>query len=502
MLLFGGNFKYITNKLMPTNNPVTLPRKVIASKARLSDPGHSREKGADIRDTEQNYLNTSIKTLRSIDPIQAIRALSRYNGVFSTAVHSYVQLAMSGYTLTGYAAGTHQYDEQITLGARSMAISTDTLYDYTLGYSDKAGLNSTIETLLKEVVQTGSCAAELVLNRFRFPDKIVPVPTTSLNWKSKADGGRYPEQVPTGSGGDPISLDMPTFFYAASHQQSNSIFSRSPMEAALQTVFVFAEFIEDIYKILRKSGHSRTVVTIMLEQAQKTAPDAVRADPAKLKAYLESVRTDIESLISGLEPDEAIVTYDTAQVEILKTAGEKSDYTALLDSFSGMFATSLKSMPSTLGMRISGSQSLSNTESLIYLKMVSSIQTPVEVIMSRIFTLATRLLTGTDGYVKFKFNPIDIRPESELSAHRSVDMQNIMRKLSTGFLTDEEAAHMLGTGPRAPGAPLLSGTMFMDAKGNDGDSPKDATGDGAQERAVSEGTSKGSATSSGGGADK
>ncbi|MCK4501215.1 hypothetical protein KAU11_12010, partial [Candidatus Babeliales bacterium] len=360
---------------MASANPVTLPRSVIASKARITSPGHSREKGADIRDTEQSYLNTSIRTLRSIDPIQAIRALSRYNGVFSTAVHSYVQLAMSGYTLTGYSAGTHQYDEQVTLGARSMAVSTDTLFDYTLGYSDKAGLNSTLETLLKEVVQTGSCSAELVLNRFRFPDKIIPVPTTSLNWKSKADGSRYPEQVPSGGGGgEPISLDIPTFFYSSSHQQSNSIFSRSPMEAALQTVFVFAEFIEDIYKILRKSGHSRTVVTIMLEQAQKTAPADVQADPAKLKNYLETIRSDIESLISGLEPDEAIVTYDTAKVETLKTAGEKSDYTALLDSFSGMFATSLKSMPSTLGMRISGSQSLSNTESLIYLKMVSSIQ--------------------------------------------------------------------------------------------------------------------------------
>jgi len=404
---------------------------------------------------------------------------------------------MSGYTLTGYAAGTHQFDLATTMGARSMAVSADTLYDYTVGYSDKQGLDSTLESLLKEVVQTGSCAAELVLNRHRFPDKIIAVPTTSLNWKSRTDGGRYPEQVPTGSGGDPIPLDVPTFFYASSHQQSNSIFSRSPMEAALQTVFVFGEFIEDIYKILRKSGHSRTVVTIMLEHAQKTAPPDVQGDPEKLKAYLEDIRTSIESLISGLEPDEAIVTYDTAKVDVLKTAGEKSDYTALLDSFSGMFATSLKSMPSTLGMRISGSQSLSNTESLIYLKMVSSIQTPVEVIMSRAFTLATRLLTGQDGYVKFKFRPIDIRPESELSAHRSVDQQRVLRNLSLGFITDEEAGHLLGTGPLAPGAPPLSGTMFLDPKG-----ANDATTgqtDGAQERTLNEGTENGSATSSGGG---
>lgn len=484
---------------MAEQNPVTLPRSVVASKARLTDPGYSKEQGTDIRDTETNFLNQSIRTLRQVDPVEAIRALSRFNGVFSTAVHSYVQLAMSGYSLTGYAAGTHDFDLSTTLGARSMAVASDTLYDYTVGYGDKQGLDSTIETLLKEVVQTGACSAELVLNRFRLPERIVAVPVPTLNWKSRSDGSKFPEQVPTGTGGDPISLDIPTFFYAASHQQSNSIFPRSPMEAALQTVFVYAEFIEDIYKILRKSGHSRTVVSIALEHATKTAPADVQGDSKKLKAYLEGIRTDIESVVSGLEPDEALVTYDTAKVDILRTAGEKSDYSALLDSFSGMFATSLKSMPSTLGMRIQGSQSLSNTESLIYLKMVSSIQKPVEVILSRVFTLATRLITGTDGYVKFKFKPIDIRPESELSAHRSVDMQNIMRQLSVGFLTDDEAAHIVGSGPRAPGAPNLSGTMFLDPSGSE--DPGAANEDGATERTLTEGTANGSATSSAGGTD-
>ncbi len=489
---------------MAEGNTVTLPRKVIASKARLTDPGYAREAGADIRDTETSYLNESIQTLRKVDPVKAIRSLSRFNGVFSTAVSSYIQLAMSGYTLTGYAAATNQYDEQMTQAAATVQASTDTLYDYTIGYADKQGLNGTLETLLKEVVQTGACSAELVLNKFRLPERILPVPVTSIQWKSKADGTKYPEQVPTSGGGANISLDIPTFFYAASHQQSNSIFPRSPMEAALQTVFVFGEFIEDVYRILRKAGHARVVVTILQEEAIKGAPPEAMNDPVAMSSYLDKVRKDIEAVISGLEPDEAIVTYDTAKIELLRAQGEKSDYTGLLDAFSGMLATSLKSMPSTLGLRISGSQSLSNTESLIFLKMVTSIQAPVEVIMSRIFTLSTRLLTGSDGYVRFKFNPVDIRPESELSAHRSVDAQGVYRNLSLGFISDEEAAHKLGTGPRPAGAPPLSGTMFMDAAGaNDETKPKDLTDNaGAQEKNLSEGTSNGSATSSGGGADK
>lgn len=484
---------------MAESNPVNLPRKVIASKARLSDSGFSKTPGEVIADQERSYLNTSIQTLRKVDPVQAIRALSRHNGIFSAAVHSYVQLAMSGYTLTGYQAGTNLYDESLTQAAAALQASTDTLYDYSLGYADKQSLDGIIETLLKEVIQTGAASAELVLNKWRLPEKIIPVPVTSLSWVTKKDG-KYPEQQPA-SGGDPISLDIPTFFYAATHQQSNSIFPRSPMEAALQTVFVFGEYIEDLYRVLRKSGHSRMVVTLIQEEINKGIPPDIADDPSKVQGYLEQVRAQVEAIISGLEPDEALVTFDSAKVDILKTAGEKADYSSLTDTFSGMLATSLKSMPSTLGLRMAGSQSLSNTESLIFLKMVSAIQAPVETILSRVFTLSARLLTGTDGYVKFKFNPVDIRPESELSAHRSVDTQNILRKLSLGFLTDEEAAHKLGTGPRPAGAPPLSGTMFMDAAGGSDLAPKDATGDGAQERTLSEGTENGSATSSGGGKD-
>ena len=133
----------------------------------------------------------------------------------------------------------------------------------------------------------------------------------------------------------------------------------------------------------------------------------------------------------------------------------------MLNAISGMVATSLKSHPSILGMRLAGSQSLSNTESLIYLKIARAVQRPVEQFLSRAMTLAVRLY-GSDSYVQVRFDDIDLRPESELAAFEIMDQSRILEQLSLGFLTDEEAAEELGTGPRAPGAPPLSGTMFHD----------------------------------------
>ena len=475
--------------------PVSLPRRVIANKVRISDPGFIKQKDALLSDQERSYLNTSIRDLRSVNPITAIRALTRFNGIFSTAVGTYIQLAMSGYKVTGYTAGTHQFDPVATAAAVNVLAATDTLYDYTLGYADKPSINGLLETLLKEVLQTGACGLETVLNRFRLPERMVPVATTSIKWRSKEDGTVYPIQIPV-SGGE-ISLDIPTFFYAAMHQQATSNFARSPLEAALQMLFVYSEFIEDLNRVLRKSGHSRLVVTILQDAVQAMATPSDQADPEKMRTFFNSVRTEIEQVITNLEPDEALVMYDTAKVELLSSKGEKADYTALLNTLGSMMAASLKSMASVLGLS-QGSQNLATTEALVFLKLVRAIQVPVETVLSRAITLNVRLLSGTDSYCKFEFDPINIRPESELSAHASVIFQNELQKLSLGLYSDDEFAHRVGSGPRAPGAPKLSGTMFMQGSATQ---PKDmALNTNGQARNLNEGTAQGSPTSQGGGA--
>jgi hypothetical protein len=41
-----------------------------------------------------------------------------------------------------------------------------------------------------------------------------------------------------------------------------------------------------------------------------------------------------------------------------------------------------------------------------------------------------------------------------------MEQAQILEQLSLGFLSDNEGAAKLNTGPRAPGAPKLSGTFF------------------------------------------
>jgi hypothetical protein len=216
---------------------------------------------------------------------------------------------------------------------------------------------------------------------------------------------------------------------------------------------------------VRQSGHARQTVSLDIEKATKTAPREVQNDPKKLQEWLLGIQKAVKDELESISPEEAVILFSTATYKIESPSfGNKIDYTPMLNVLSGMWATSMKTPPSALGMRLdSGSSGESNVETLIFLKSAKGIQSPVETAISRALTLSCRLL-GADVYVKFEFDPLDLRPELELESFVTMRQTRILEQLSLGFISDDEAAVRLKTGPRPDGAPKLSGTFFMDSK--------------------------------------
>lgn len=440
------------------NTSIVLPRR-LSTKPLSDTPSSATDKGNEITRDITNVANLSIQNFRNgATDIANLRNLDSYGGTVSNAIFSFVEVANSGYTLSAYDPTTHQLSPEGGQIAQSVLAKMDTLFDYSKGFADKRSIPGIVETALKEVVITGALVNELVLDKFRMPDRISIIPFETINYVSRGDGTKFPRQI--SSTGENIDLDYPTIFISELHKHANRVYASSMLSASLNNTFMFSEFIEDLRRSVRRSGHARTVLTLNSEKMQALAPEELKGDGEKLVQWLENIRSSVETNLKNLNPEDVLVMYDTAEVEMLKGEGEKADYVPLLNAMSGQLATSLKSSPSILGLRINGSQSLSNTESLVFLKIAKGIQRPVEENLSRLFTLAVRLY-GSDTYVKFRFNPINLRPEDELEAFKSMKQQRILTLLSEGFITDEEAAAALGTGPRAPNAPPLSGTGFM-----------------------------------------
>jgi len=437
---------------------ITLPRKV-PTKAVADTSASATGKGDAIPRESLQSLNSSITALRARnDDIAAIRALDRQDGTLSAAIFSFVEVANNDFSVKAYDTTTHQFSEEGTQTARSVMASLDTLHDYSKGFADKRSIAGILETSLLEVITTGALAQELVLNKSRLPDRVNVIPYDTLSWVSRGDGTKYPQQE--SATGDQISLDLATMFISELHKHANKAYATTMMSASLSSTFHFGEFIEEMRRAVRRQGHGRLTFTLDSEKVVAAAPDDVKGDPEKLQVWLEQIRSTVEDEVKNLAPEDSIVSYDSCKVDLVKAEGEKADYVPLMNALSGQLATSLKISPSILGLRINGSQSLSNTESLVFLKVARGIQRPVEENLSRLMTLAVRLF-GSDVYVRFRFAPINLRPEDELEAFKTMKQARILTLLSEGFISDSQAADMLGTGPRPEGAPPLSGTFFM-----------------------------------------
>ena len=88
-------------------------------------------------------------------------------------------------------------------------------------------------------------------------------------------------------------------------------------------------------------------------------------------------------------------------------------------------------------------------------------------------------LHGLDVYAEFAYAPIDLRPESELEAFKSVKQSRVLELLSLGMLTDDEACLDL-TGHLPPqGYKPLSGTMFKSKVAQDNANPNGESNNGS-----------------------
>ena len=457
---------------MATINPkIITPVKKIKNAQVSQTPASAFDKGATISQTDLQAYRQSIETLRlQGDTWGAIRRLAKVDGMVSATVHNMVQVAMSGY-LYGARNLDGSFSPEGTLALINIVAQMNTVYDYSIGFSNRRSLDSVIETQFRECILTGGVGQELVLDKQRLPDKLVTLPIPRLQWVSDGKGGKTPKQ--TAFSGDDIDLNFPTVHIEYSHMDPLQDYCNSMLEAALTSTFQFDEFVEDVRRTLKQHGHSRLTVVLDTEKVIATMPQEIRNDSEKAQKYLEDVRLSTEDVMKNLAPEDSLVYYDTANAEIISSGlSVTSDYVPMMKTINGMLSTALKTPPSVLGLRLEGSQSLSNTESLIFLKTVKAIQVPVATLMRRSLTLALRLY-GLDVYCDFQFEPIDLRPELELEAFKTMKQNRILQQLSLGHISDDEAAWKLGNFPRAPEAPDLSGTMFMHTNNVDNPTPND-----------------------------
>lgn len=436
-----------------------MPRS-LSSKVRAATPASGIDRGGQITNPLQNFIDETTKLVRSRgDANEMLRALAADDGMFSSAVYSIVQVANSGYKLIAFDADTGSVSEEGTQFAYQLIQRMDTLYDYTKGYNDKTPIPALIETLLREAALGGGVAQELVLDESLTPSRLVPFAYSSIKWKSDGRGGRFPSQK--GSGGRDVDLNIPTVFVAESHKEADKSYAYSMFRSGLRQSLMYQEFLEDTRRGVRKTGHSRLVAKLIAEKVAAAAPPEYKNNPEKMQAFFSQAKASVEDALRGIEPEDAVVAFDSVEFSVEDIGGSKSDYAPLLKVLGNVSGSALKTPSSISGLRSDGSQSLSNAETLTYLKVAKSLCNPVEQVMSRALTLAVRLM-GANVTVKFVMKGIDLRPETELEAFKSSRQNRVFNLLSLGMISDTYAMFELDLPPN-PDSKKLSGTGFYES---------------------------------------
>lgn len=412
-----------------------------------------------LTSTDRRTANLDILTLRNGTSTKStIHDLAQVSPDLSASVYAYQRLVVT----REFRAVAHNQDGTINPDAtrlvQSLIARMNYLTDYTDGFSGVTGIHAAAEQLCMELRLYGSCAMELVLDKARVPNRLQPISTTQIEFVEDKTGYVYPVQRVNGS---EISLDFPTFFYEALDQDLLTAYSNSPMEAALQSVLADTEFTNDVRRTIKRALHPRLNASIDSDKFRKSMPVDVLGDPDKMREFQENFIGDLEETVNGLEPDDALVSFDSVGFTYLQNGNSSlnAEWETLQTMVNSKTATGTKAPSFVLGHG-SGSQNVASSESLLFLKYCEGVQLKINSIISRALTLATRLL-GQDCYVRFSFDSIDLRPKAELTAFKVMEQSRILQLLSLGILSDEEASVLLTGNLAPPGAPKLSGTFFM-----------------------------------------
>lgn len=335
--------------------------------------------------------------------------------------------------------------------------------DYSKGFMRFKSLRVIAEEMRYMVLLRGGIAAEAVFDELLTLSEIRQVDLKSIKWQEPEPGRVVPFQD-TG-GGDPVPLDIPTFFVEFFRKAPNRAYSTSVFVSAINTIAARQQVINDLYRIMQVTGYPRITIKILEEVVARNAPANVRNDPVEFRRYLNARRSELAGQFAALRADQPIAHYDSAEIKILndKNPGMALDITAIINVLNAQNQAGLRSMATILGRGESGVNT-ATVEARIFALNAEAINGPVGDLLSRVLTMALRL-QGSESRVVVRYPEVELRSEMELEAQLNLKANRLRQDLSDGLITDDEYHLWMYRRLRPDAAPELSGTGFMDSGG-------------------------------------
>ncbi|MDH7796419.1 MULTISPECIES: hypothetical protein [unclassified Beijerinckia] len=388
-----------------------------------------------------------------------LKALFRQDPDVSATVNGYLTLANTEMVMWATdAQGAVDRDASNALATLVTRLTRQV--DYTLGFQLKQSIYQLNADLRYMLLLRGGIGAELVFDKAQLPDSIRQVDLASIRWYEKASGVYKPGQSVQGRG-DPVMLDTPAFFVSFYRRDPTTIYTDSTFIAAINTIAARQQVINDLYRIMQITGFPRMDIKVLEEVIINRAPANIKADPTKLREFVNNQVAAIQSTFQSLRADQSVVHTDSVEFDILNgsSAAVALDVTNVVETLNAQNQAALKTMATVLG-RGSAGVNTGSVEARLAAMYADELNEPLAEMYEKMFSFCLHQ-QGFQGFANVKFRQAELRPDLELETMRQIKTARMRQDLSDGIITDiEYALEMYGRLPN-PTAPELSGTGFM-----------------------------------------
>lgn len=393
-------------------------------------------------DSDWQFLNIDSELISRASPTYLMEVMSDMSPELSAGLWAWVRLVNPGYEIHVTEPGS---DAESAAGKAAIDAFIGGLHGiYTP--SVRPGLGTILNTMILGALLRGAFVAELVLDENgRLPLNIATPDPFSVRFKPRRVEGvgilHEPGQYQDGRW---ASIARETVVYNPIDPLPGSPYGRPVVAASLNIAISLIMILYDLRRVIAQQGWPRIDIEVKLESIMKAFP-TVASDPEKFNEYVSALVTEISSVYSDLEPDEAYIHTDDIQVNAPKGAlagagvSGMGGINTIIEGLERIAARSMKLMPLLLGVQSSTTETNAIRQWQIQMASVSSIQELLKDTVTKLLKLALEC-QGIRADVVFEFKPLGHGDAFKEAQTEQMQIANAKAKYDAGWISQDEAS--------------------------------------------------------------
>lgn len=383
------------------------------------------------------------ETLQRMSPVRLMELLADVSPEVSRALWDFLRMCSPGWEATALRSGTDTQDPTAQAALDTFLATVQGSYTFV------TPLEVPIGRLFIGAFLRGAFMAELVMSADgRTPLDIATPDPASARFQRRFDPERGAMwQLGQYQRGGFVPLDRPTVVYVPIDPFPGKPYGRPLASAALFAAVFLLAMLHDLRRVVQQQGYPRLDLVVDVEKLMSMAPEEDKQDAVALKAWVDTVITEITTYYAQLEPDDAYVHTDVVTINRPVGTVDASSLGAvdvLITALERMMVRALKTVPLMMALDDRGSETVSNREWEVYAAGIKSLQHLAENALERLLTLALQA-QGIAATVTFRF--AELRAAELL---RDAQVENITAQLAAyqyaqGWI-DQDAAAKKGAG--------------------------------------------------------